>query len=65
MDLLTARQLERLAELPNDHTLVGLRKGSPIVERPDGQLLCVQPNGQLAATTHVQKAQSYLDTERC
>jgi hypothetical protein len=65
MDLLTARQLERLAELPNDHTLVGLRKGSPIVERPDGQLLCVQPNGQLAATTHVQKAQSYLDMERC
>jgi hypothetical protein len=65
MDLLTARQLERLAELPQDHTVVGLRKGSPIVECPDGQLLCVQPNGQLAATAVVQKAQSYLDMERC
>ena len=65
MDLLTARQLERLAELPNDHTLVGLRKGSPIVERPDGQLFCIQPNGRLAATTLVQEAQSYLDMERC
>ena len=65
MDLLTGRQLERLAELPNDHTVVGVRKGSPIVERPDGQLLCVQPNGHLVATTLVQKAQSYLDMERC
>jgi hypothetical protein len=65
MDLLTRRQLERLAKLPKDHAVVGVRKGSPIVERPDGQLLHVQPNGRLAATTLVQKAQSYLDMERC
>jgi hypothetical protein len=65
MDLLTARQLERLGALPHDHTVVGVRKGSPIVERSDGQLLCVQPNGQMVATAVVQKAQSYLDMERC
>jgi hypothetical protein len=65
MDLLTGRQLARLAELPNDHTVVGVRKGSPIVERSDGQVLCVQPNGQMVATTLVEKAQSYLDMERC
>ncbi len=65
MNLLTARQIERLAELPDDHRVVGARKGSPIVERPDGRLLCVQPNGRLAAAALVQKAQSYLDMERC
>lgn len=65
MDLLTQRQLARLSRLPKDHRVVAFRNGCPIVRRPDGQVSLVQPNGQLAATTLVQRVQSYLSTERC
>ena len=64
-NLLTKRQLARLAKLPENHRVVGQRGGTPIVQRPDGQVLRVQPNGGLVATTSVQKARSYLDMERC
>ena len=46
--LLTARQLDRLRELPPDHRIVTARDGSPILELPDGRLWRVQPNGTLA-----------------
>ena len=46
--LLTARQLDCLRELPPDHKVVTTRDGSPILERPDGRLWRVQPNGSLA-----------------
>ena len=46
--LLTARQLDRLRELPPGHKLLTARDGSPILQRPDGRLWRVQPNGSLA-----------------
>jgi hypothetical protein len=46
--LLTARQLDRLRELPPDHKVLTARDGSPILARPDGRLWRVQPNGKLA-----------------
>ena len=58
--LLTARQLERLRELPPDHKLLTARDGSPILERPDGRLWRVQPNGSLAPVPPVERVQSYL-----
>ena len=58
--LLTARQLDRLRELPPDHKLVASRDGSPILERPDGRLLRVQPNGSLAPAPPVERVRSYL-----
>ena len=60
MELLTQRQLACLAKLPEDHTVLGSSKGCPVVQGPDGQLLLVQPNGQLVATAPVSRAQSYL-----
>ena len=65
MDLLTKRQLACLAKLPEGYRVVGVTDGSPVVRSPDGQLLRIQPNGKLAATTFVQRVQSYLKTERC
>ena len=50
--LLTARQLDRLRELPPDHRIVTARDGSPILELPDGRLWRVQPNGTLAPAPH-------------
>ena len=58
--LFTARQLDRLRELPPDHKLVVGRDGSPILERPDGRLLRVQPNGSLAPAPPVEWVRSYL-----
>ena len=58
--LLTGRQLERLRELPPDHKLLIARDGSPILERPDGRLWRVQPNGSLAPAPPVERARSYL-----
>jgi hypothetical protein len=58
--LLTARQLERLRELPPDHKLLTAGDGSPIVERPDGRLWRVQPNGNLAPAPPVERVRSYL-----
>jgi hypothetical protein len=57
--LLTARQLDRLRELPPDHRLVTVRDGSPILERPDGRLWLVQPNGNLAPAPAVERVRSY------
>jgi hypothetical protein len=57
--LLTARQLDRLRELPPDHKLITARDGSPILERPDGWLWRVQPNGNLAPAMPVERVRSY------
>ena len=57
--LLTARQLDRLRELPPDHRLVTVRDGFPILERPDGRLWLVQPNGNLAPAPAVERVRSY------
>jgi hypothetical protein len=59
--LLTARQLHRLRELPPDHIVLTARDGSPILERPDGRLWRLQPNGNLVpATTAVERVRSNL-----
>jgi hypothetical protein len=58
--LLTAQQLECLREPPPDHKVVTVRDGAPILERSDGQLWRVQPNGELTAAPPVETARSYL-----
>jgi hypothetical protein len=50
-----------MQQLPRDHKVVGARRGMPLVRRPDGQLLRVQPNGRLAATDLIKSVQSYLE----
>lgn len=62
--LLTERQLRRLETLPDDYKVVGARDGIPIVESPRGQTLCLQPTGRLAATTLIERVESYLHLER-
>jgi hypothetical protein len=56
--LLTQRQLQRMEKLPADHKMVSARDGSPVVRRPDGRLLRIQPNGRLAAMTLIERVQS-------
>jgi len=58
--LLTARQLERMRELPPDHTLITARDGCPILERADGRRWRVQPNGKLVPAPMVERVRSYL-----
>ena len=58
--LLTARQLERLRELSSGHKVLTARDGSPILERPDGRLWRVQPNGSLAPAPPVEAVRSHL-----
>ena len=58
--LLTARQLDRLRELPPSHKVLTVRDGSPILERPDGRLWRVQPNGSLAPAPPVEGVRSHL-----
>jgi hypothetical protein len=65
MRLLTERQLERMRQLAADHRVVGERDGSPVLERSDGRLVLVQPNGELAATVLTSRVQSYLHVDRC
>jgi hypothetical protein len=58
--LLTARQLDRLRELPPGYKVITARDGSLILERPDGQVCRVQPNGSLAPAPPVERVSSYL-----
>ncbi len=61
----TRRQRTSLAKLPEDHRVVGVQDGSAIVERPDGRLSRVKPNGRVVPRAPVPAAQSYLDMQRC
>jgi hypothetical protein len=58
--LLTARQLDRLRELSPGHKVLTARDGSPILEREDGRLWRVQPNGSLVPAPPVERVRSYL-----
>ena len=58
--LLTPQQIRCMEQLPEGHKLVSTRSGAPIVRRPDGRLLRVQPNGRFATTLSVERVQSYL-----
>jgi hypothetical protein len=57
---LTKQQIRCMEQLPEGHKLVSTRSGAPIVRRPDGRLLRVQPNGRFATTISVERVQSYL-----
>jgi hypothetical protein len=61
---LNQRQLRRLETLPDDYKVVGARDGVPIVQSPTGQTLRLQPTGRLAATTLIEKVESYLHFQR-
>jgi hypothetical protein len=58
--LLTQQQIRCMEQLPEGHKLVSTRSGAPIVRRPDGRLMRVQPNGRFATTISVERVQSYL-----
>jgi hypothetical protein len=58
--VLTQQQIRCMEQLPEGHKLVSTRSGAPIVRRPDGRLLRVQPNGRFATTISVERVQSYL-----
>ena len=57
---LTRRQIRRTEALPEGHKMVNTRHGAPIVRRPDGQLLRMQPSGRLAEIIRVERVRSYL-----
>jgi hypothetical protein len=58
--LLTQQQIRCMEQLPEGHKLVSTRSGAPIVRRPDGRLVRVQPNGRFVTTISVERVQSYL-----
>lgn len=60
---LTADQLQRMLELPEDHTVVNLRRRAPIVRHPDGQLSRLRPSGSLVCASAVESVQSYLEVQ--
>ena len=48
---LTDQQRLRIAELPEDFRVVGVDSAAPLVRKPNGQIVRVQPNGRLIAAT--------------
>jgi hypothetical protein len=48
---LTAQQSARIAELPDEYRVVGVDRSTPLVRKPAGKLLRIQPNGRLVAAT--------------
>jgi hypothetical protein len=66
MALLTRPQRDRLERLPDDHAIVSAAPGAAVVERGDGRLFRVEPDGRLVATDAlVARVQSYLHVPRC
>jgi hypothetical protein len=65
MDVLTRAARDRLEQLPDDHAIVSATPSSAVVERADGRLFRVEPDGRLAATDAlVARVQSYLHVPR-
>jgi hypothetical protein len=48
---LTNQQSARIAELSAEYRVVGVDRSAPLVRKPAGQLLRIQPNGRLVAAT--------------
>ena len=48
---LTDQQSLRIAELPVTYRVVGIDRSAPLVRKPTGQLLRIQPNGRLITAT--------------
>ena len=63
MVALTRPQIARVAILLDGHA-IGKRQGSPRLERRDGRVVRLQPNGRLVATALISEVQSYLHSKR-
>jgi hypothetical protein len=48
---LTDGQSVRISELPEDYRVVGVDRTAPLVRKPNGQIMRIQPNGRLIAAT--------------
>jgi hypothetical protein len=48
---LSQQQSARMAELPEDYRVVGAEHRTPLVRKPTGQIIRIQPNGRLIAAT--------------
>ena len=48
---LSRQQSARMAELPEDHRVVGVDHSAPLVRKPSGQILRMQQNGRLMVAT--------------
>lgn len=58
VEQLTHRQIRCLKKLPEDHEVVSVQDGPPIVRGPRGQLFQVKTNGRLVHL--VDTVKSYL-----
>jgi hypothetical protein len=65
MGELTQPEIVRLEGVPDVHRVVGDGEESPLVERPDSRVVCVQPRGRVATVALVSRVQSYLGIDRC
>jgi len=57
---LTQRQIRCLEKLPEDHEVVSIDEGPPIVRGPRGQLLRVKANGRLVDLVEAVKSYLYI-----
>ena len=57
---LSPSQIRRIQTLPDDHRLVRVRGRTPIVRRPDGELVRIRPSGRLVPERSVAPVRSYL-----
>jgi hypothetical protein len=60
LERLSAPQKRRIETLPDDHRLVRVRGRAPIVRRPDGELLRIDPSGRVLPECPVAPVRSYL-----
>ncbi len=57
---LTQRQIRCLEKLPEDHEVVSIDEGPPIVRGPRGQLLRVKANGRMVELVETVKSYLYV-----
>jgi len=60
---LSDSQLCSLEQLPDGHSLLGVRDGVPLVSQADGQLLRMQRDGSLVVAHPVATVRSYRHVE--
>ena len=48
---LSQQQSARMVELPEDYRVVGVEYRTPLVRKPTGQIIRIQPNGRMTAAT--------------
>ena len=62
---LTQPQIKRLADLPDDHRVIGERDRSPVIESSAGDRLLLRPSGRMVLDGRVAGSQPYLSVDRC